>query len=145
MISLYECPRPIFFQTHLLRPPPQFLPVLQALKNTYLLWFEYYQTLPKTHRHSLGQRIDNLFVEDIEAIAQASFLSREEKQPYVRLAIRKLDTLKVLLLVLWETKSIDNKKYISLSVKISEVGKMLGGWNGQLSKQNSPTKKVGEK
>jgi len=47
-------------------------------------------------------------------------------------------------MVLWETKSIDNKKYIALSVKIDEIGKMLGGWNGQLSKQNSPTK-AGEK
>ena len=63
---------------------------------------------------------------------------REEKLPYVRLAIRKLDTLKILLMILWETKSLDTKKYIALSGKINEVGKMLGGWNGQLTKQNSP-------
>ena len=72
----------------------------------------------------------------------ASFLSKEEKQPWVRLAIRKVDTAKVLLMVLWETKSIDNKKYIALSTPIEEIGKMLGGWQGQisaqLSKQNSP-------
>jgi hypothetical protein len=41
-------------------------------------------------------------------------------------------------MVLWETKSIDNKKYIALSLQLDEIGKMLGGWNGQLSKQNSP-------
>jgi hypothetical protein len=74
----------------------------------------------------------------IEAIAQASFLSKDEKQPYVRLAIRKIDTLRVLLMVLWETKSLDNKKYIALSTKLDDIGKMLGGWNGQLTKQNSP-------
>ncbi len=108
------------------------------------MWYGYYQTLPKLHRHSLGYRIDTLFVENIEAISIASFLSKEEKHPWVRLAIRKVDTLKILLMVLWETKSIDNKKYIALSVKIDEIGKMLGGWNGQLSKQNSPIK-VGEK
>lgn len=38
-------------------------------------------------------------------------------------------------MILWETKSLDNKKYIALSLKIDEVGKMLGGWNGQLVKQ----------
>lgn len=43
-------------------------------------------------------------------------------------------------MVLWETKSLDDKKYIALSVKIEEIGRMLGGWNGQLSKQNSPYK-----
>jgi len=47
-------------------------------------------------------------------------------------------------MVLRETKSLDNKKYIALSSKIDGVGKMLGGWNGQLTKQNSPTK-AGEK
>jgi len=73
----------------------------------------------------------------------ASFLSREEKHPYVRLAIRKLDTLKILLMVLWETKSFDNKKYIALSLKVNEIGKMLGGWNGQLIKQNSSVKESG--
>jgi len=123
---------------------PTLLPLLQKIKGVYLLWYGYYQTLPKLHRHSLGQKIDTLFIEIIESVSFASFLSREEKQPYVRFSIRKLDVLKILLMVLWETKSIDNKKYIALSVKIDEIGKMLGGWNGQLSKQNSPTK-AGEK
>ena len=115
------------------------LPLLQNVKDTYLLWYGYYQILPKTHRHSLGVRIDSLFVEIMEAVAVAGFLSREEKQPWVRLAIRKTDTLKVLLMVLWETKSLDNKKYIALSLEIEKFGRMLGGWNGQL-KQNSPAR-----
>jgi len=40
-------------------------------------------------------------------------------------------------MVLWETKSLDDKKYIALSSPLDEIGKMLGGWNGQLAKQNS--------
>ncbi len=108
------------------------------------MWYEYYQTIPKLHRHSLGQRIDTLFVEIIEAISIASFLPKNEKRPSVSIAIRKIDTVKVLLMVLWETKSLNNKKYIALSSQIDGIGKMLGGWNGQLAKQNSPTK-VGEK
>lgn len=109
-----------------------------------MLWYGYYQTIPKAHRHSLGFKIDSLFVESIEAISVASFLTKEEKHPWVRLAIRKIDTVKILLMVLWETKSLDNKKYIALSIPLEEISKMLGGWNGQLSKQNSPIK-VGEK
>ena len=38
------------------------------------------------------------------------------------------------MMVLWETKSLDNKKYIALSDQIDTIGKMLGGWNGQLAK-----------
>jgi hypothetical protein len=78
-----------------------------------------------------------MFVESMEAISIASFLNPTEKQPYVRLAVRKMDTLRILLMVLWETKSID------------DIGKMLGGWQGQIAaylvKQNSPGRKSGEK
>jgi hypothetical protein len=118
-------------------PPARILPVLQKLKEVYLLWFIYYQNIPKTHRYTLGTKVDSLFVETIEGTSVASFLSKKEKLPWIQFSIRKLDTLKVLLMILWETKTIDNKKYIALSVKVDEVGRMLGGWRGQLTK-NSP-------
>ncbi len=77
----------------------------------------------------------------------ASFLPKQDKLPYLRTAIRKLDILKILLSILWETRSIDTTKYELLSVPLEEIGKMSGGWLGQverqLEKQNSPGK--GEK
>jgi len=120
--------------------PPRILPLLSKVKAAYLLWYGYYQTINKNHRYTLGQRVDTLFVETIEALAIASYLSKKDKLPYVKLAIRKIDTLKIFLMILWETKSLDQKKYIALSIKIDEIGRMLGGWNGQLLKQNSPLK-----
>ncbi|MEK7631818.1 MAG: four helix bundle protein [Patescibacteria group bacterium] len=94
--------------------------------------------MPKLHRYSLGIKVDSIFVDIIEAISWASFLPREEKVPVVRLATRKVDTLKVLLMVLWENGSLVEKKYIALSTELEEIGRMLGGWLGQLKKQNSP-------
>lgn len=93
---------------------------------------------PQNHRHTLGQQIDNLWIEIIKTLATAGFLYRPEKLPYVRLTIQKVDTLKILLMILWEAKSLQNQKYIAISVKMEAIGKMLGGWNGQLVKQNSP-------
>ena len=104
--------------------------------------------MPKTHRYSLGEKIDKLFVDTIEAIITANFLTPKEKEPFIRFAIRKLDTLKMFLMILWETKSLDDKKYIALSEKLNEVGRNLGGWRGKilkdLEKQNSLVK-TGEK
>ena len=120
------------------------MPVLERIKQSYLLWHEYHSTLPKIHRYSIGSKIDTLFVEVIEATSSAVFLARVEKIPWVRLAVRKLDTLKILLMILWETKSLDTKKYIALSEKFDEIGKMLGGWQGQLKKLD-PAKLRGEK
>jgi hypothetical protein len=81
-----------------------------------------------------SETIDDLFVETIEMLATAAFLPREEKMPFVRAAIRKVDAIKLLFSLLWETKTLDNKKYISLSVPLEEIGRMAGGWYGQLTK-----------
>ena len=40
--------------------------------------------------------------------------------------------------MVWELKLLDNKKYISVSAPLIEVGKMLGGWQRQLIKE-APT------
>ena len=126
--------------------------MLEKIKSAYKLWHEYHEKLPKTQKYSLGNKIDKLFIEIIEAASAAAFLSRGEKLPYIRIAIRKLDTLKILLMILWETRGLDDKKYIALSLPLNDTGKMLGGWNGQVAKyleenrdkENSPTK-AGEK
>jgi len=112
---------------------------LQKSKDLYLLWYNAYKSLPKEHRYTLGIKIDNLLTELIEATACASFLVGLEKLNYIKMAIRKVDAVKIFLLILWETKSLDNKRYLTLSEKIQEIGRMLGGWSGQVIKQNSST------
>lgn len=104
------------------------------------MWYSFLNVVPKVHRYSLGQRIDTLFIEALEAITVAAFLLPEEKLPYVKHAIRKVDTLKVLLMLLWELKSLENKKYLALSIRIDEIGRMLGGWQGQLKKKTLSNK-----
>ena len=86
-----------------------------------------------------------MLVEIIEATVTAAFLSSVDKLPFVRLAIRKMDTVKILLMILWETDSLEDEKYIRLSEKLEEIGRMLGGWYGQLVKQNSPDTRPREK
>ncbi|MFZ2303693.1 MAG: four helix bundle protein [Minisyncoccia bacterium] len=116
---------------------------MQKIKSVYIFWYSIYHLVPKTHRYTLALKIDTLFIELIEMSASASFTQKQDKIPYLRTAIRKLDTLKILLIVLWETRSLDTKKYELLSVPLDEVGRMLGGWLGQTEK-NSPAK-AGEK
>jgi hypothetical protein len=113
------------------------------VKTAYAFWHNYLPKIPKTFRYSLGESIDKYFLQTIESILVASFLQRQEKQPFVRKAIISLDTLKFLLTLAMETKALDEKKYIALSLPLHEAGKQLGGWNGQLTKQfekQNPTK-----
>lgn len=124
------------------------MPVLEIIKSAYILWQGYMPTIPKTSRYTLSETIDKYFIQTIESILVASFMEKQEKQPFVRKAIISLDTLKFLLYILWEIKALDTKKYTALSEPLSGAGKQLGGWHGQLQKnyqkQNSPAK-AGEK
>jgi len=61
----------------------------------------------------------------------ASRKNREYKKIYLDKASDKLDLLKFLLQIAWETSVLDNKKYISLSQPLVEIGRMLGGWQKQ--------------
>ncbi len=77
----------------------------------------------------------------------AAFLIPQEKAPYIKFAIKKMDLLKIFIMLLWETKSLDDKKYIELSEKLDEIGRNLGGWLGKIvvKKENSPDETQGEK
>jgi len=121
-------------------PPRRVLPsVLEKIKSTYIVWHGYYNTLPKTQKYTLGNKVDNLFTDLIETVSTAIFLKQADKLPFLRQAIRKLDTLNIFIMILWETQSLDEKKYITLSLSLNEIGKMLGGWYGKLDKENSPS------
>ena len=118
---------------------------MEIIKSGYILWQSYIPTIPKTSRYTLVEIIDKYFIQTIESILVASFLEKQEKQPFIRKAIISLDTLKFLLYILWEIKALDTKKYTILSEPLLGAGRQLGGWHGQLVKQNSPDRKSGEK
>ena len=120
--------------------PPNTLSVIVSLKDAYFLWISYFVHIPNIHKYSIGENISKLFVEAMEMTVYASFLSKEEKLPYIKVALRKVDTIKVFVQLVWELKAIDNKKFSDLSEKLNEVGKRLGGWHNKLLKENSPTK-----
>jgi len=116
------------------------LPIIQKLIVIYKLWHDFLPSFPKTSRYTLGSKIDSLFIETTEAIVIASYLPKKEKLSFVMKASTKLDLLKFFLQVAWEIKAIDNKKYITISERLDEIGKMLGGWNRQIKIQTSASK-----
>jgi hypothetical protein len=83
-------------------------------------------------------------VQIIELVFIASCLNKQQKLPYLQKSIIKLDTLKFFLQISWEIKALDDKKYVLLSEKLFEVGRMLGGWNRQIAREN-PTERSGVK
>jgi len=104
------------------------LPVIEHCLEVYKLWYEYRNNFPKKSRYTLGDKIDSLFIQTLELLFIASYQTKEEKLHSLGLAIKNLDLLKFFIRISWELKLLDNQKFITLSEKLQEIGRMLGGW-----------------
>ena len=108
-------------------PPEKLIPVVLELKDTYSLWQELLTHFPKANRFTIGSKIDSIFLEAIEYAFLASYTHTEEKLNLLSKSISKVDLVKLLLQLCWEIKAMDNKKYIHISERFNEIGKMLSG------------------
>lgn len=113
------------------------IPVVLVLKNTYGIWQKYLVHFPKANRFTLGSKIDDIFLLSIEYCFLASYSSAGDKLMYIDRAISRCDLLKLLLLLAFENKDVDIKKYIHISTGLEEAGKMLGGWRRQILQKTS--------
>jgi hypothetical protein len=129
------------FNGQLTPPPRNNLPIIQKLLITYKIWREIMPHFQKSARYTLGEKIDVYLLDIVELLFSASYALPEQRLSFVRAAGAKLDLAKFFLQIAWETKSLDGKKYMAVSERLDEIGRMLGGWLKQLSlKEISPRK-----
>lgn len=103
-----------------------------------MIWVDFVPHISKTARYTIGQRIENKFLDVLELSYIAYFCEKNKKQGKISECILILDTLKFLISVAWEGKIVSNAKYEELALKLNEAGKMFGGWKKNL---NNPEKK----
>jgi hypothetical protein len=111
---------------------------LNKVKEGYLVWMNIALHIPKGARYTIGARIENKFLYLLELLHLAYFTEKDKKGQKLVECIFVLDTLKFLIQVAWEGKLVTHKQYEEISIKLDEVGKMLGGWKKSLT---NPEKK----
>lgn len=84
--------------------------------------------MPKQDRHVIGEKIQVTCLALLENLIAASHANKLTKAGYLTEAGIKLDLLKILLRLSEDIKAIPTKRYLTLSEKLQEIGKMLGGW-----------------
>jgi len=114
------------------------VPIIVRLIEVYKLWHDFLPNMAKTSRYTLGQKIDDLFIETTELIFLASHLSKEQKLPSLQKAVAKLDLLKTISPDLVGDQSHRQYKNAMLSEPLEEVGRMLGGWVRQTASRTQP-------
>jgi len=123
----------------MITPPQRNFPIAIAkMKEAYQCWLVLHRDFPKTERFNLGKKIDWLFLEVMESTFAASYLPPDQKIILLGKSISRLDVLKFFLQISWENKLVHTEKYIELSQKLEEIGRMLGGWKRGLDKKLSP-------
>jgi len=109
---------------------------MQHTTATYKYWRECQKHFPKRSRHTLGNKIDNTFVGCIEWLSIATYQTPDKKIPTLLKASAQIDLLKCFLQVAWEVGDLDQKKYITISEQVGEIGRMLGAWIGKMQERN---------
>lgn len=125
----------------MLPPPAQAPLVLVRSKESYKVWHTHLPNVSKVDRHTIGVKIDDIFLSLLELIFRATFAyDKFEKLSLVSQAIGKSDLLKFFLQIGWEHKIIDHTLYGNIIIQLDEVGRMLGGWKKNLQ-DKTPTNK----
>src|SRR3989339_893671 len=115
------------------------IPIIAKLNEAYKLWHSFLIHLPKITRYTLGEKIDNFFTDCLEIALLASYQPRDKKMELIEQLNAKFDTLKFFIKLIWEIKEIDTNKMTAISIPLTEVGRMIGGWM-KLFKEPVPQK-----
>jgi hypothetical protein len=108
---------------------------LIKLKEAYKNWLVLFRNFPKIERFGIGQKIERSFLDALELIFLASFLSPAQKLPLLIKAIARLDVLKFFLQIVWENKLLTTDQYATLLATIEAIGKMLYAWKQGIEKK----------
>jgi len=102
------------------------LTLYQKVYDLILYSFPIINQFPKSQKYVLGQQMENSMVTLLKMIVAAN-LERDKM-----LSLKKIDSelqvLKSLVRLSKDLKFINLKRYQVFSIKLTEIGKILGGW-----------------
>jgi len=119
-----------------LKLPGQFqnIPIIVSLYQLYSSFHDELISFPKSERYSLGATCQNEMLDIIRHCLQAASSNQpDSKVMFLQKASASLDTLRLLLSLCKDCKCVSNQTYQQLDSKLSEIGRMLGGWLKSIS------------
>lgn len=103
-------------------------PIVQKTYDVYRTLYPVVGKMPKQHKYTLGERLQQTLLVLLECVIAASYATREKKLVFLQQAAVKLDVLRVFLRLAEEVRALPTKNHLQLIEQLDEVGRMLGGW-----------------
>lgn len=95
--------------------------------TSFLMWLlKKTGGFPKSVRFTLSSRIDNLAMDVLEAVIEAQY--SHKSGPHLKRASMGIDKLRVFLRIAHEMAYLDHRGYEFASRRLTDAGKMTGGW-----------------
>lgn len=113
-------------------------PIFVQWERTTGELFDRMAKIPKAHRFTFAQRIENLALDILELLASAQWSSGATKAQHLRSADERLLRLRILIRLCHAQRHLDSKAYEHLSRQLDETGRALGGWRKHLEASPSP-------
>jgi len=89
-------------------------------------------SIPKSHRFTFGQRLDNLTLDALMLCVRAIYNPRAAKPPLLEELNLLLEQLRVLWRLVHEQRWISQQQLLHVIGRIDEAGRMTGGWLKQV-------------
>ena len=104
------------------------IPIFRKSYDLYKSFHTFRNLVPKNDRYTIWQKCESLLLDIIEGVLYSNQVSKTERLLALETTSVKLNLLRVFILLMKDTKAIDNKKYILFETLINETGRQLGGW-----------------
>ena len=103
-------------------------PLFQKIYDLYKYYYQIIDHFPKKSRVVLSVKIEERLIELLEISSKLEFSSKDSKEMYLKEASTKTDILKILFRFCYDTRIIDQKRYLLIEGSLVEIGRMIGGW-----------------
>jgi hypothetical protein len=104
------------------------VPVVKKLYELYQKTHMLTLKFPKHERYTFGEKLENNILEAIELIVMGNAQAKNFKDPYLLKANSKVEVLKILFRLGFDTAVVSESDYLKAEEYLQEIGKMLGGW-----------------
>ncbi len=103
--------------------------------SLFVLWYEFLDWLldrtekfPKKARFTFTHRIDNLALDFLDDIVEATYSGKSRKLEILKRANLKLEKLRVFLRLSCKRRYINKTSFEHAMRELEKGGKMIGGW-----------------